>query len=505
MKGKVNIIGAGPGGLSAGMILANKGYDVEIFEKQNFIGGRTSIFNMGDYRFDLGPTFLMMKDVLEDVFKKTGRKVKDYIDIKEVDPLYRIVYGDGREFYPSRKPDKMISEIERLFPGNVEGYKVFMKKEKKKYDILFEALKESYIKPTDMLKKPALRSIPYIGLNKNLFDVLGKYFNEDDLKMAFTFQAKYLGMSPWDCPGGYSIISYIEHATGVHHIMGGFGEIANAMLRVIKEEGGKLHLNTEVKNLLIEDEKVIGIELSDGSKRYSDNTIINADFGYSMNNLVDDKYKKKYTREKIKKQDYSCSTYMLYLGVDKVYDVSHNNIIFSKDYKNNVYEIGNSKILSEDPSIYVQNAVVTDKSVAPQGKSTIYVLVPVPNNTSNIDWDSEKDKFREKVLDILETKGGFPDLRKHIEAQRMITPKNWEEDMNVHEGAVFNLGHNIKQMLYFRPHNKFEEFDNCYLVGGGTHPGSGLPTIFESGIITSDLLEEYNKNKPKKLQKTSML
>ncbi|WP_286673005.1 phytoene desaturase family protein [Anaeromonas frigoriresistens] len=505
MNNKVIIVGAGPGGLTAGTLLSHQGYDVEIFEKQNFIGGRTSTFELDGYKFDLGPTFLMMKDVLEDVFKKAGRKVEDYIQIKEVEPLYRIIYGDGREFYPSRKRDKMSQEIERLFPGNSEGYNSFMKKEKKKFDILFDCLKESFIKPTDLLKKEAIKSIPYIGIKQSLFDVLGKYFKEDDLKMAFTFQAKYLGMSPWECPGGYSIISYIEHATGVHHIMGGFGEITKGMAKVIEEDGGRIHLNSSVKELIIENKKVIGVELEDGTRNYSENTILNADFAYAMNNLIKDKYKKKYTREKVAKQKYSCSTYMLYLGVDKVFDIPHNNIIFAKDYKNNVDEIGTSKILSEDPSIYIQNSIVTDKSIAPEGKSTIYILVPVPNNTSNIDWDKEKNLFREKILDIVEEKAGLQELRKYIEVERMITPKDWEDDMSVYKGAVFNLGHNIGQMLYFRPHNQFEEFDNCYLVGGGTHPGSGLPTIFESGRITSDLLMKNSKKDNRYLQKASIL
>lgn len=504
MDNKVIIVGAGPGGLTAGMLLSHQGYDVEIFEKQDFIGGRTSTFKIDGYKFDLGPTFLMMKYVLEDVFKKTGRKVEDYMEVKEVDPLYRIVYGDGREFYPSRYEEKMKSEIDRLFPGNAEGYERFMIKEEKKFDILYDCLKESYTKPTDLLKKEALKSLPYLGINQSLFDVLGKYFKEDDLKMAFTFQSKYLGMSPWDCPGGYSIISYIEHATGVHHIMGGFGEITKAMAKVIEEEGGRIHLNSPVKEVIIENSRVLGVELEDGAIHYSDNTILNADFAYAMNNLIKDKNKKKYTRERVEKQKYSCSTYMLYLGVDKVYDIPHNNIIFSDDYKNNVYEIGKSKILSEDPSIYIQNAAATDKSLAPKGKSTIYILVPVPNNTSNIDWDKEKDIFREKVLDIVEKRSGLKDLRQHIEVERMITPKDWEEEMSVYKGAVFNLGHNINQMLYFRPHNQFEEFKNCYLVGGGTHPGSGLPTIFESGIITTDLLMKSNKKTNRYLQRASL-
>ena len=396
----------------------------------------------------------------------------------------------------------MESEIERLFPGNIKGYRKFLKKEKKKFDILFDCLKESYTKPSDLLKVEAIKSLPHIGIRHSLFDVLGKYFKEDDLKMAFTFQAKYLGMSPWDCPGGYSIISYIEHATGVHHIMGGFGEITKGMAKVIEEEGGKIHLNSPVKELIIENNRVLGVELEDGTKHYSDNTILNADFAYAMNNLVKDSDKRKYTREKIESKKYSCSTYMLYLGVDKVYDIPHNNIIFSEDYKKNVDEIGTSKVLSENPSIYIQNSIVTDKTIAPKGKSTIYILVPVPNNTSNIDWDKEKDIFRDKILDTVERKAGLNDLRDHIEVERMITPKDWEEDMSVYKGAVFNLGHNISQMLYFRPHNQFEEFKNCYLVGGGTHPGSGLPTIFESGRITSDLL--MSNSKIKSLQRASV-
>ncbi|MDR5659069.1 phytoene desaturase family protein [Serpentinicella sp. ANB-PHB4] len=502
MDKKVIIVGAGPGGLTAGMLLASQGYDVEIFEKQSYIGGRTSMFEMNGYKFDLGPTFLMMNHVLEDVFKKTGRDIEDYLDIKKLDPMYRIVYGDsGRDFYPSSKHEKMESEIERLFPGNIPGYRRYLQKEKNKYNILFECLKETYLKPGDFLKKELIKSIPYLGVRKSLFDVLGSYFKEDDLKMAFTFQAKYLGMSPWECPGAYSIISYVEHDGGVHHVMGGLGEITNVMAKVIEEEGGKIHLNTPIKELLIQNGKVIGVELENGEKEHAEYTIVNADFGHAMTNLVGEQHRKKYTKKKIEKSKYSCSTFMLYLGVDKIYDIPHHNILFSNDYKNNVNEISKKKILSEDPSVYIQNAVVTDGSLAPEGKSTIYVLVPVPNNTSEIDWEKEKASFREKILNILEERGGLSDIKDHIEVERMVTPLDWEEKMDVYKGAVFNLGHNISQMLYFRPHNQFEEFENCYLVGGGTHPGSGLPTIFQSGIISTDLIvkrDAKDNKQPKK-------
>ncbi len=504
MEKKVSVVGAGPGGLTAGMLLSSQGYEVEIFEKQNFIGGRTSTFDMDGFKFDLGPTFLMMKNVLEDVFTKSGRNIEDYLEIKAIDPLYRIVYADKKEFYPSTKKNKMINELNRIFPGNETNYIRFMEKEKIKFDVLFDCLKETYIYPKDFFKKELLKAFPYLGIRKSLFGILGDYFKEDDLKMAFTFQAKYLGMSPWNCPGGYSIISYIEHADGVHHIMGGFGEITKAMSKIITEEGGKIHLNSPVKELVIENNKTVGIKLEDETIHHSDYTVINADFAHAMNNIVKDEHKKKYTKKKLEKKKYSCSTFMIFLGVDKVYDIPHHNIIFSNDYKNNVEEISDKKVLSEDPSIYVQNSVVTDKNLAPEGKSSLYILVPVPNNTSNIDWFSESDKFRDKILDTLETRGGLHNLRDHIVTERVLTPAYWEDDMSVYKGAVFNLAHNISQMLFFRPHNQFEEFDNCYLVGGGTHPGSGLPTIFESGRITCDLIMDRDKIKDKSFEKASI-
>ncbi len=208
-----------------------------------------------------------------------------------------------------------------------------------------------------------------------------------------------------------------------------------------------------------------------------------------MSNIVPENNRKKYTNKALEKLEYSCSTFMLYLGVKKEFaDLPHHSIIFANDYKKNVEQISESKVLSEDFSFYVQNASITDKTLAPHGKSTLYLLIPVPNNESQIDWDKEKEELKNKLIDQLETRGGYKDLRQNIEESLIITPKDWEKKMNVYKGATFNLSHKLSQMLIFRPHNQFEEFENCYLVGGGTHPGSGLPTIYESGRISAELI-----------------
>lgn len=488
MSKKVIIIGAGPGGLSCGMILASAGYDVQIYEKRSKIGGRNASIKLGEYTFDIGPTFFLMKDALEEVFEQCNKKLEDYVTLQQIEPMYKLQYKD-RTLYPSTDYSKMIEDLEKNFPGSTAGYNKYLEREKEKYNRLVPCLKVPYGKITDYATKRLMRSVPYLDAHLSIYDVMSKYYEEKDLRLSFTFQAKYIGMSPWEAPGTFSIISYIEHGGGVYHVKGGLNQLAVAMGKSIIEDGGTIHLDTEVKEIITEDDKAVGIKLATGEIINADYVVINADFAHAMTTLIPEKKREKYTDAKINKMKYSCSTFMLYLGVNKVYDnMQHHNIIFADDYERNVNEISNKKIISKDPSIYVQNASITDESLAPAGKSTIYILVPAPNNTSDIDWDKEKENFRNIVLDRLENKAGMTGLREHIEEELVITPKDWQEKMDVYNGATFNLSHNLMQMLYFRPHNEFEEFKNCFLVGGGTHPGSGLPTIYESGKISAELI-----------------
>jgi len=240
--------------------------------------------------------------------------------------------------------------------------------------------------------------------------------------------------------------------------------------------------------LIIKDRAVTGVALTSGETIACDDVVINADFAYAMTHLVDPKHLKKYTPAKLEKKQYSCSTFMIYLGLKKKYDINHHNIYFAKKYEQNIKDIFDEKILTDDFSFYIQNASVTDDSLAPAGKSTMYILVPVPNNFSRIDWRAQKDQFFEKVLDTVIARTGFADLRDQIETTHTICPDDWEQTYHVYKSAEFNLAHTLPQMLYWRPHNEFEEFDHCYLVGGGTHPGSGLPTIYESARISTSLL-----------------
>ncbi len=488
-KKNVLVVGAGPGGLTAAMILAAKGYDVEVFEKSSSVGGRNARIQLGPFTFDTGPTFLMMLNILQEAFELAGKRVEDYLEIESLDPLYRLHFADGRVFSPSQDQETMRAELERFSPGAYAQYQAFMEYEGKKIERIAPCLQVPYGSLRDYTRPRFLKAIPYLDAHLSLHKHLGRFFKEEALKLSFTFQAKYLGMSPWHCPATFSMIGFVEHQGGVHHVKGGLNRISHAMAKVIEEAGGKIHLNTTVQEVLVNKGKAYGLRLANGETVHGDDIVLNADFGHAMHHLVDSRHLKRWAPKKVASKDYSCSTFMIYLGLDKVYEeVAHHNILFAADYKKNVAEIAEDFVLSEDPSIYVQNASVTDPSLAPPGKSTLYILVPIANNKAQIPWDDLRQRYRDKVLDIVERRCGLTDLRQHIEVEKIITPDDWEQKYNVYQGAVFNLAHNLTQMLYFRPHNDFDDLEHCYLVGGGTHPGSGLPTIYESGIISAGLI-----------------
>ena len=484
----VVVVGAGPGGLASAMLLAHRGFQVAVFEKTPRIGGRTSQLQLGPYSFDLGPTFLMMKYLLDELFAETDRNPEDYLDCRLLDPMYRLNFA-AKTMLVHARPEAMRAEIERIFPGEGEGLDRFLHSEAIRFKKLHPCLQKDYSSPASLLNKTLLSALPHVALGRSLYDVLAGYFRSEELRLAFTFQSKYLGMSPWDCPGLFAMIPYTEHAHGIYHVMGGLSKIPEAFAAVAREEGATIHTSCGVKRVLLEGRSAVGVELENGERVFADQVILNADFGHAMETLFPGESLGKYSPTSLRKRKYSCSTFMLYLGLNRSFpDAEHHMIVFADDYKQCLEDITRHKILSEHLSLYVRNSAVLDTSCAPPGHSALYVLVPVANNMSGIDWREHASAFRASVLDLLEKQPAYRGIRDAIVAEHMITPADWEEKVNVFLGATFNMGHSWDQMLYLRPHNKFELFDNVYLVGGGTHPGSGLPTIFESARISANLI-----------------
>jgi phytoene desaturase len=297
-------------------------------------------------------------------------------------------------------------------------------------------------------------------------------------------------MSPFRCPSLFSILSFLEYEHGVFHPIGGCSAVMEATARVAREIGVDVRLGEPVTGFELDGRRVRAAHTATGERHRADAFVLNADFAHAMERLVPGRLRRRWSDRKLAEKKYSCSTFMLYLGIDGVErELPHHTIYVARDYRKNLDDVERAHRLSDDPSFYVQNACVTDSTLAPRGASTLYVLVPVPHQNGRIDWRRERGPFRERVLAQLE-KVGLEDVERRIRFERVTTPDDWAERHAVYRGATFNLAHSLDQMLHRRPHNRFEELEGVYLVGGGTHPGSGLPVIFESARISSRLLLE---------------
>jgi phytoene desaturase len=488
MTRSVNIIGAGPGGLATAMLLAKAGLQVRVLERLGFPGGRTStIATPEGFRFDLGPTFFLYPRVLEDIFTACGYDLRREVEMVRLDPQYRLVFGAGGELLATPDIARMEAEVSRLSPADKGSFTRFMTATREKFTRFAPFLEQPFEGWRDLANPDLLKLMPLLKPWRSLDAELGTFFSDERIRLAFTFQSKYLGMSPFRCPSLFSILSFLEYEHGVYHPIGGCGAVSAAMARIAQEMGVEIRYEEPVEALEFSGRRIAAVRTSRGSLP-ADATVVNADFARSMTRLVPDRLRRRWNDKKIASRRFSCSTFMLYLGIEGRYDdVAHHNIYLSADYRDNLADIEARHVLSDDPSMYVQNASVTDPTLAPRGMSTLYLLIPVTHRHPNVDWRREAPRYREVALDQME-RIGIQGVRERIRYEKMLTPDDWQDGYEIYRGATFNLSHDLGQMLHMRPHNRFEDIERMYLVGGGTHPGSGLPVIYSSARITTDLL-----------------
>jgi phytoene desaturase len=486
-KRKVVIVGAGPGGLATAMQLAHAGCDVTVLERRDRVGGRTSAIEKSGFRFDCGPTFFLYPRVLSEIFESVGRTLLDEVPMHRLDPQYRLTFGGGGKLDCTPDMDAMDRQINDFSPADVGALRRYMDDNRIKLERFRPILENPFSSPLDLIRPSYLPAVKHLHPMRSLGQELERYFDDPRLVIAFAFQSKYLGMSPFQCPSLFSILSFLEYEYGVWHPEGGCSRVSERMAEIAESMGVKILLNQPVTSVEMQGRTVTSLH-TDNDRYDADAFVVNADFADWMTKTIPNESRKRWSDEKLAGKRFSCSTYMLYLGIEGIYeDLPHHNIHISENYEQNLREIEVEKVLSDDPSFYVQNASVTDVSLAPAGHSSIYVLVPVPHDNENVNWSQQSDAFRETTLDKL-SQIGLGDIRDRIRVEHRITPDDWQSDYAIYRGATFNLAHNLGQMLHNRPRNRFEELDGVYLVGGGTHPGSGLPVIYESSRITSRLL-----------------
>ena len=491
---KVIIIGAGVAGLSSAIRLKTLGFDVEIYEKNEKVGGRMFSIEERGFKFDVGPTIVMMPDFYKDVFTFSGVNPDDYIKMVQVDPLNVIHFSDGTSVSVSSNLPSLMAELEKFGMKETDGYLAYLADVYERYSIVKETfLEKSYRKPKEFFNPKTLYKILKLRTLNSAYSSISKFVKDEKLRQILSFQTLYIGVSPFSGPSIYTIIPMIELVYGVWYIQGGMYQMAKAMEKRFIEMGGKIRLNSPVEEILTLSGKVTGV-LVNGKPIYSDIVLCNADFPWAMNNLIkDDNLKGKYTPSKIEKMKYASSSFVIYLGLKKKYPTSVHAIRFAKDFKKNIDEL-DQDILPEDPSFYMYSPSQIDPTVAPENKELLYILVPVPNMKSGqFEWDfGMTEAYKDKIMDMIEKIPGFEDIKKNIEVLKIYSPKTYGYKFNLEHGATFGLKPTLFQSVYFRPQTKFKTIENLYFAGSSNHPGAGVPIVLASAkLAVNDILKDH--------------
>lgn len=477
MPKKVCVIGAGVGGLSAAARLAKSGFDVEVFEKLSGCGGRNNIIEDKGFKFDMGPSFVMMPDFFEEVFNYCGENIKDYLDLRALDPSYKIFYPDGDFLTVHKDSNRTKEELERIEPGASRGFDAFIEETSRIYAAVRPLLWKCF-RPSAIFNPSYWPLLGKIKAFDSYWNLARKYFKSEKLVFAFTFEAMFMGVSPFDAPAFYSVISYSDHVQKIFHPMGGMYKIPVALENLGRKFGAKYRYNCEVTQIK---KKAGGFTLKFRDREvYADKVIINADYAYAQTDIL--------TRN-IPDYKYSCSVYLLYLGLKaKVPGVAHHNLFFSSDLRRNLSQIFKEKVFPDDPSFYVHVPTVTDPMLAPVKRDLFYILVPVSNLKDSKDDLFKSDvRLRRIVFDRINKRLGI-DLEKLIEVEHKFYPQDFIGRYNIKYGATFGLAHNLMQSAFFRPANFDRKLKGVYFVGASVQPGGGLPVVIAGSRIVADLI-----------------
>ncbi len=481
------VIGSGFGGMAAALRLKAKGHNVTLIEKHEDLGGRARVFKKNGFTFDGGPTVITAPYLIDELFQLFNKNSKDYLEIKSLKTWYQFVFEDGFKFDYSGDEEEMIDQIKKINEKDVNGYKNLVNFTKKIFDKGFTELSDvPFDKPYFMLKQ--IPSLFNLKSYKSVYGLVSSYVENEKLRRLLSMHPLLVGGNPFTTTSIYGLILYLEKKWGIHYSMGGTGQIINGMEKLMNEENIKIFKGCEVNKILSNKNKITGVELNNGDKIEADNVICNADPPAVYSKLANTNSSNSIFNWKMKRMEYSMGLFVYYFGTKKVYDdVEHHTIKFGDKYKEHLDDIFNNKKLNDDISYYLHRPTATDKSMAPDNHDCFYVLVPVPNNQSGINWSIEGDKMKNLVIKKME-ESLLPNLSENIVEDFYLTPDYFEKELNTKYGSGFSIQPKFTQSAYFRFHNKSEIFDGLYFVGAGTHPGAGVPGVLSSAKVLDKIL-----------------
>ena len=480
------IVGAGLGGLAAAIRLRHQGFEVTVLERHAHPGGRCGLWESDGFRFDTGPTLLLMVDYLKALFTEVGRPIERYLDLRQLEPNYRVHYADGSVFEVTSRLNVLLEGAERIEPGVGPRLLRFLSETARLYRIGLDGFVDRNVhRRRDFFNlRNAGLMLRARGMER-LQRMMRRYFRTEKLRHTFSFQSLYLGLSPFDSPAIYSLLPYTEVAGGLYFPMGGMHALPRALARLAGELGVRIEYGREIRALERGEGGVRGAVLADGSRRPADLVVANADLPYVYETLLGEPY------PRIDRFDFSCSAFVMYLGVDRRYPaLTHHALVVPRDLRATCDAIFGGRIPS-DPAYYICNPSKTDPSLAPPGSENLYILVPVPSQAPGraLDWSIEGPRLEAAMLERLE-RFGLTDLRRHLVTSRTFTPDDFTLDFSATRGEAFGLAHGIDQVGWFRPHNRHPSLKNLYFVGQSTHPGCGIPMVLISSRLVAERIAE---------------
>ncbi|WP_173917825.1 NAD(P)/FAD-dependent oxidoreductase [Halobacillus sp. Marseille-Q1614] len=493
MKKKAIIIGGGLGGMSTAIRLSGDGYDVKLLEKNSNLGGKLNRREGKGFTFDTGPSILTMPWVLEQLFESVHRRLEDYIKVERVEPQWRTFYEDGTQLDVTSDLPTMLDEMAKVTDRPNRSLTDFLSYSQDMYELCMKSFyKYSISDLKDLKKHHSLSELLKMDPLSTVAKATHKQFNNKYLEQLFNFFVMYVGSNPYSAPAILNQLVYVQLGLGIHYVKGGMYQIAEGMKMLMEELRVDIHLNTPVEQLVVEGEKVTGVQTEDGNIHTADVVVSNLEAIPAYRQLAPKSSKVKKERKALEKEfKPTVSGLVLLLGVNKRFEnLKHHNFFFSEDPEIEFKEIFDKGVPADDPTVYIGISSRTDGTQAPAGKDNLFVLTHVPPLKNGKRKSQDWDHYREVVLDKLE-RMGMEGLRDSIEFEHRFTPEDLESLYGPNGGSIYGIASDKKTNGGFKIPAKSQVYDNLYFAGGATHPGGGVPMVTLSGQLTADLIKEH--------------
>ena len=487
------VVGAGIGGLAAAMRLGAKGWRVTVIDRLDRPGGRGSSITQAGHRFDLGPTIVTVPQLLEELWAACGRDFHAEVDLRPLDPFYTIRWPDGSSFAACGDDAAMEAEVARLSPGDLPGYRRFMRDAETRYSFGFEDLgRRPMGRLADLVR--ALPTFARLRADRSVLAHAARRVRDPRLRMALSFHPLFIGGDPMHVTSIYALVGYLEKRFGVHYATGGVQAIADAMANVVRAQGGRLILGVEADEIVVRDGAARGVRLAGGRTLEAPLVVSNADPGQTYGRLLRAGRRRRWTDRALARKRWSMGLFVWYFGTRGTRamwpDIGHHTILSGPRYEGLLRDVFVRGRLADDMSVYLHRPSVTDPTVAPRGDDTFYALSPVPHlgHARPVDWAAEREPYRARLAAVLDR--ALPGFEACVSASMTFTPLEFRDRYHAPHGSGFSIEPRILQSAWFRPHNVSEEARGLYLVGAGTHPGAGLPGVISSAEVLGKLVGE---------------